>query len=194
MKVISSANVSKIFSIVKGWIEEKYSAVMAAVEGKGYQTEAQVKALAKSAADEAKAELIGGAPETYDTLKEVADYISSHKSVETALNAAIGQKANADDVYTKTETDDKIAEVVAGSVDLTPYAKAADVAAGYVAKETGKGLSSNDYTSAEKTKLSDLPAKSDLDAALAGKVDSSNLTEMTEAEIQAVATEVWSAA
>lgn len=39
-------------------------------------------------------ELIGGAPETYDTLKEIADYIESHKDVVTALNEAIGNKVN----------------------------------------------------------------------------------------------------
>lgn len=38
--------------------------------------------------------LINGAPETYDTLKEIADYISEHASVETALNEAIGKKAD----------------------------------------------------------------------------------------------------
>lgn len=42
-------------------------------------------------------ELIGGAPETYDTFKELADYIESHKSVETALNAAIGNKVDKED-------------------------------------------------------------------------------------------------
>lgn len=31
-------------------------------------------------------ELIGGAPEAYNTLKEIADYITSHKSVSDALN------------------------------------------------------------------------------------------------------------
>lgn len=39
-------------------------------------------------------DLIAGAPETYDTLKEIADYIEAHKSVETALNEAIGKKAD----------------------------------------------------------------------------------------------------
>ncbi len=39
-------------------------------------------------------ELIGGAPETYDTLKEVADYISSHEDVADALTAAIGGKVD----------------------------------------------------------------------------------------------------
>ena len=38
--------------------------------------------------------LIDGAPKTYDTLKEIADYIETHKSVETALNEAIGKKAD----------------------------------------------------------------------------------------------------
>ena len=42
--------------------------------------------------------LIGGAPETYDTLKEIADYISEHQDVVDALNAAIGQKAAASDL------------------------------------------------------------------------------------------------
>lgn len=39
-------------------------------------------------------ELIGGAPETYDTLKEIADYISAHKEVSEALNRAIGNKVD----------------------------------------------------------------------------------------------------
>lgn len=39
-------------------------------------------------------ELIGGAPETYDTLKEIADYISAHEEVASALNQAIGNKVD----------------------------------------------------------------------------------------------------
>ncbi len=64
-------------------------------------------------------ELIGGAPETYDTLKEIADYIESHKDVVTALNEAIGNKVN---------------------------------------KIDGKGLSTEDFTAALKTKLESMPA------------------------------------
>lgn len=43
---------------------------------------------------EAISALIGGAPETYDTLKEIADYIAEHEEVVTALNAAIGGKVD----------------------------------------------------------------------------------------------------
>lgn len=43
-----------------------------------------------------------------------------------------------------------------------------------VDKVTGKGLSSNDYTAEEKTKLSELPSKTELDTDLSGKEDSAN--------------------
>ena len=49
---------------------------------------------ANSYADQKIADLINGAPETLDTLKEVADAIESSKTVEEALNKAIGTKAN----------------------------------------------------------------------------------------------------
>lgn len=45
-------------------------------------------------ADTKIADLIDGAPETMDTLKEVAEAIQVNKDVETALNEAIGKKAN----------------------------------------------------------------------------------------------------
>ena len=39
--------------------------------------------------------LVGDAPETYDTLQEIAAYIDAHQDVVDALNAAIGNKADA---------------------------------------------------------------------------------------------------
>lgn len=59
--------------------------------------------------------LINGAPETLDTLKEIADALGENDDAVQALNAAIGNKVD---------------------------------------KVTGKGLSTNDYTTAEKNKLS----------------------------------------
>lgn len=38
--------------------------------------------------------LIDGAPDTYNTLKEIAAYISEHEDVVAALNSAIGNKAD----------------------------------------------------------------------------------------------------
>lgn len=39
-------------------------------------------------------ELIGGAPETYDTLKEIAEYILNNQDVMSTLNNAIGNKVD----------------------------------------------------------------------------------------------------
>lgn len=63
--------------------------------------------------------LIDGAPATYDTLKEISEWIATHQSEYEALIAAI-----------------------AGKVD----------------KVEGKGLSTEDYTTAEKTKLAGIEA------------------------------------
>ena len=57
-----------------------------------------------SAISAAISELIGGAPETYNTLKEIADYIDAHQDVVDALNASIGSKADASVVATLQET------------------------------------------------------------------------------------------
>ena len=61
--------------------------------------------------DQKIADLINGAPETLDTLKEVADAISESKSVEEALNNAIGTKANQSELDTHTDND---------SIHITP--------------------------------------------------------------------------
>ena len=63
--------------------------------------------------------LIDGAPSTYDTLKEISDYIATHGSEYEALVTLVNGKQD---------------------------------------KETGKGLSTNDYTDAEKTKLAGIEA------------------------------------
>lgn len=51
------------------------------------------------------AELINGAPETLDTLKEVADAIQENKTVADALDAAIGKKANQSELDTHMGND-----------------------------------------------------------------------------------------
>lgn len=55
--------------------------------------------------DQKIADLIGGASETMDTLKEVEQAIVSSKSTEEALNKAIGTKANQTELDTHTGND-----------------------------------------------------------------------------------------
>lgn len=67
-----------------------------------------------SAISAAISDLIGGAPETYDTLKEIADYIETHQEVVDALNAAIGNKADKSTVETLQALVDGIKSTVDG--------------------------------------------------------------------------------
>lgn len=55
--------------------------------------------------DQKIADLINGAPETMDTLKEVADAIEKNKSVVEALDKSIGTKANQNELDTHTGND-----------------------------------------------------------------------------------------
>ena len=57
----------------------------------------------KKYVDEKVAALVDSAPETLDTLKEVATAIQENETVVEALNSAIGTKANATDVVNLTD-------------------------------------------------------------------------------------------
>lgn len=69
-------------------VAAKLSEIVAAVNLKA--SSASVTAEISAAIND----LINGAPETYNTLKEISDYIASHEDVVTTLNAAIGNKAD----------------------------------------------------------------------------------------------------
>lgn len=77
-------------------------------------------------------------------------------SVREALEVAIGRKANSSDVYTKSQADARFLtqhQDISGKADKTYV----DTELGKkVDKVSGKGLSSNDFTSQEKLKLAGL--------------------------------------
>lgn len=56
-----------------------------------YQTEAQVK----STVSNEVAKIVADAPENYDTLKEISDWISGHENDASAMNSAIKDNKNA---------------------------------------------------------------------------------------------------
>lgn len=60
--------------------------------------DAKIKAFAQAIADKIKTDIIDGAPEAYDTLKEISTYIASHKDEYDALVALVGDKAAQSDL------------------------------------------------------------------------------------------------
>lgn len=84
---------------------------------KAVPNETKVQGMIDTSVKKAVDDLISGAPSTYDTLKEIADYLETHQNEYTAL-----------------------VQTVAGKVD----------------KVEGKGLSTEDFTTALKEKLEGL--------------------------------------
>lgn len=103
------------------------------------------------------AEVISDAPESFDTLKEISDWISGHENDASAMNSAIKDNKSAittlqTDKADKTEIPTVPTNVSEFTNDAGYLTEHQDIS-NLVVKEEGKGLSSNDYTSEEKTKL-----------------------------------------
>lgn len=103
------------------------------------------------------AEVVSDAPESFNTLKEISDWISGHENDASAMNSAIKDNKNAittlqADKADKTEIPTVPTNVSDFTNDAGYLTEHQDIS-NLVVKEEGKGLSSNDYTSEEKTKL-----------------------------------------
>ncbi len=126
------------------------------VEGKGLSTndytdadKAKVDGIDTSistAVNAAITVVVDGAPTTFDTLREIAEWIENDGVAATDLASAIAGKAD------RTELSD-YATVVA-MIQLE--GQVSDGLSNKVDKEAGKGLSTEDFTTAYKTKLDDI--------------------------------------
>lgn len=111
----------------------------------------------KKAVSDGIAKVVAGAPEDFDTLKEMSDWISTHETSASAMNSAIKDNKSAITALQigkadKTEiptVPTNVSEFINDAGYLTEHQDISNL----VVKEEGKGLSSNNYTSEEKTKL-----------------------------------------
>ena len=129
----------------------------------------EAKTEVKSYTDTKIADLINGSPATLDTLKELADAYQSNLDIINGLIEVLSKKANANDVYTKTETDNalqnKVDKVNGKSlVKDTEIQKLSTVEhnANYyvlpsdVPHDSNYVHTDNNFTNADKTKLNAL--------------------------------------
>lgn len=100
----------------------------------GFQTSAQVSTAIQTAI----------AAKGHASFKKVATVPTAASAEENVLYLVMNTQTSYYDIYAKVENE--VVRLDDTSVDLS----------GYVTKETGKGLSTNDYTTAEKTKLAGL--------------------------------------
>lgn len=87
------------------------------------------------------ADVVAAAPEDLDTLKEIADKLAGNDDLHTALNKAITEKADTaaliNEVTRATDAESSLQAAIATKADAV----------------SGKGLSTNDFTAAYKSKL-----------------------------------------
>lgn len=86
----------------------------------GALTEEQTEALIRSKV----AELVDSAPEALDTLVELAKALGDDPNFATTIMQALGEKANAKDVYTSAQTDTAINKAVKGKANAVDVEKA----------------------------------------------------------------------
>lgn len=103
----------------------------------------------------AVAEIVANAPEDFDTLKEMSDWISEHEDDAAAMNSAIQSNKTKieNEVTARQNAVETLQNVLGNKVD----------------KVSGKGLSTNDYTTTEKNKLAGIAEganKTTIDSAL----------------------------
>lgn len=117
------------------------------------------------------AAIVAGADASLDTLKEIADWINGHASDAAEMNSDIATNTSNIAALTtlvgtlpeeavSTNVVAYIAEAIA-AIGIGDYVKTTEMNTaleGYVQKVDGKGLSTNDYTNADKEKLAGIAA------------------------------------
>lgn len=130
----------------------------------------------KQVAD-AVAGIVADAPEAYDTLKEISDWITDHADDASAMNTQINANKSAIEKLNGSNTSDgSVAKAVKDAQD----ALQANIDT-KVDKVSGKGLSTNDYTTAEKNKLSGIAEGAQVNVIETVKVNGVALTPSSKA-------------
>ena len=104
---------------------------------------------------------------------DLSPYLKKEEALSTYLS-----KTDAESTYTK-RTDAEVLYAKKTDVEAT-YAKKTDVEADYVKKEDGKGLSTNDYTTDEKSKLEGVEAGAEVNVIESVSVNGSVLQPETK--------------
>lgn len=139
-----------------------------------FQTAEQVAAIANQKAADKIAALVDGAPESLDTLKEIADTLNkdTEGGVVNAIMTEVGKKANSADVYTTTAADAAIdGKVNAAKTELN-------------AAISGKATPADVATAKQEAITAAATSAAGL---YVPKTDMPTFTEYTATEIQAIA-------
>lgn len=127
IKYLDLAGLKTLYGVIDQKIETaKPTKVSQLTNDAGYQTASEVESIASTKAAEKVAEIVDGAPEDFDTLKEIAQALSDNDDAVASIVTTLGTKANSADVYTKTEIENTYAtksEIEGIANDFVPLTK-----------------------------------------------------------------------
>lgn len=202
-KVISDKAESSALSTVSS----KVNTLIGAVEGDDAKTVREISA-------EEVAKIVAGAPESFDTLKEIADWLASHETDAASMNSSItANKSDISKIKTligtipeeavSTDIVSYIAECIT-AIGIGDYVKTEQMTTALnqkVDKQDGKGLSTNDFTTELKNKLDGIHENSTCveESATPGKImingEEKTVVEIaTDQEVNEMIREVFPAA
>lgn len=146
-------------------------------------TDSIIQAFATTAAQSAVGAIVGSAPGALDTLEELAAALNDNPEVINNLITSVGDKANAADVYTKTESDSTTASL---NAVIGNKANSADVYTRIESDSKEALLQSSVDAKADAadvyTKLESDAADANLQSAISVKADASNVYTKTESD------------
>lgn len=148
--------------------EGKLSTLIGSVEGDDAKSVRTISA-------EEVAKIVAGAPEAYDTLKELADWLANHETDAASMNSAI--QTNKTDIANLTKLVGTLPEGAA-STDVVSYIGEAIAALGI-----GDYAKTTEVTSAINTALENYYTKTVADATFVKQTD---IVAVTDDEIQAL--------
>lgn len=154
--------------------EGKLATLIGSVEGDDAKSVRAISA-------EEVAKIVANAPEAYDTLKELADWLATHETDAASMNSAI--QTNKTDIANLTKLVGTLPEG-ATSTDVVSYIAEAVAAIGI-----GDYAKTTEVTAAISTALEAYYTSAQVDGLLAGYVKTSDIEAVTDAEIQALLAE-----
>lgn len=152
---------------------------------------------ARAIAAEEVAKIVASADADFDTLKEIADWISGHSDSASTMNTAITNNKNAIDDLKELVGTTAVATQIANAIAAANHATASDLQGAITRigtlegwKTTLAGTGSRLITDAEIAKLAKLVMADDGSVSMSGSIAAGNVQGLTDAIDSRIATQV----